>query len=112
MSYTIHIERDEPISLAEWLEVVRVRADLRLREEDHSARNPQTGALITIARAEGETELLVGDAWVSGFRWRKRGTIAFEAPRDFDESEIRRVALELTRSLNGRLVGEEGEEYE
>src|SRR5215471_4677163 len=109
MSYTIHIERQEPISLAEWLELVRTRTDLRLREADHSIRNPQTGELITIRRAEGETEVLAGDKWVSGFRWRKSGTIAFEAPHDFDEPEnvIRRVALELAKTLSGSLVGEE-----
>jgi hypothetical protein len=113
MSYTIHIERENPISLAEWLELVRVRTDLRLREADHSIRNPRTGELITIGRAEGETELLSGDTWVPCFRWRKSGTIAFEAPDDFDEPEgaVRRVALELAKSLNGRLVGQEGEEY-
>jgi hypothetical protein len=114
MSYTIRIERDQPITLAEWFDLVRTRGDLRLREDDHSVRNPQTGDVITIGRAEGETELSVGDAWVPCFRWRKSGTIAFEAPEDFDESEsaVRRVALEVARSLNGRLVGQEGVEYE
>jgi hypothetical protein len=115
MSYTIQIKRAEPISLAEWSEVVRSRTDLRFREEDHVARNPQTGAVITIARAEGEADLHVGDAWLPCFRWRGRqGTIAFNAPGDFDEPEspVRRVALELAKQLNARLVGEEGEEYD
>ena len=114
MSYTVHIEREQPIALAEWMDLVRTRADLRSREADHTSRNPQTGAVITIGRAEGETELRVGDTWVSAFRWRRSGTIAFEAPRDFDEPEsaVRRVALELAKALNGCLVGEEGEEYE
>ena len=113
VSYTIYIEREPPITLAEWIDLARARAYLRLREEDHSLQNPRTGEVITIGRIEGETELRVGDTWVPCFRWRRSGTIAFDAPRDFDESAspVRRVALELARSLNARLVGQEGEEY-
>jgi hypothetical protein len=114
MSYTICIERDEPIALAEWSELIRSRADVRMLETDSSFRNPTTGEVISIGRVEGDAELLLEGTWVPCFRWQEDGAIAFNAPDDFDQptSVVRRVALELTKGLRARLVGEAGEEYE
>jgi len=117
MSYAIHIERDQPISIDEWSAAVRARTDVRLSDAAVSAVNRQTGEVISVGRGPGAADVLVDDAlvaWVPCFTWHQRGSISFRAPEDFDEpgGAVRSAAQSLAKALGARLVGDEGEEYE
>jgi hypothetical protein len=113
VSYSIFIEREDPISIDEWSAAVGARSDVRLSDAPVTGVNPQTGARIEIARRPGDADILIGGVWEPCFSWQRRGCITFNAPRDFDEPEsvVRHTAAALARTLNARLRGEADEEY-
>jgi len=114
MSYSIRIVRETAISLEEWKSAVQARSDVRLQQERTSIRNPQTGEEISIGFTDGDAEVWTQGSWEPCFLWRNSGEVVFGAPHDFDgpDSTIRGIARELARTLGGRLVGEEDEEYQ
>jgi len=122
MAYSIHIERRtpdgqrSPIELSEWRAVVARTDGVRLVEGNFQATNPRTYEIITLRNDGGDAEIFSAtDArWQPGFSWSRSGRISFPAPRDFEEptSAVRRLALELARDLDARLVGDEGEVYD
>jgi hypothetical protein len=113
MAYEIHIERPEPLTLAEWKAAVKQQKGLRLDSAGASATNPKTGETISIGGTDGDVAMRIDGKWIVVFHWRK-DSVAFRAPSDFasPDSEIRQIALRLAKSLNAKLVGDEGEEYD
>jgi hypothetical protein len=122
MAYAIHIKRrgaDEqlsPITLSEWRAAVSHVDGVRIADGDNHITNPKTGERITLRNAGGDAEVLFPDdgAWRRAFRWSPQGSISFRAPRDFlaPTCFIRRLAAELARELDARLIGDEGEIYD
>jgi hypothetical protein len=121
MGYSIHIRRrdagaqDSAIALSEWRAVVERTEGIRMAEGDYQITNPKTGELIRIRNRGGDAEVFFSReaTWRRVFRWSE-GHISFAAPRDFDLPTcfIRRLAADLARALDARLVGEEGETYD
>ena len=121
MGYSIKITRDPWLTLDEWMSAVLSRSDVRLRDGPATARNPQTGEAISVGHRTGDADVLLGGEWAPCFWWRhgapdedSPSAALFTAPPDFDVPgcRVRQVARELAKSLQARLIGEEGEEYE
>ncbi len=114
MTYTVRIERDSRITLEEWERAVVSRPGVRLQQGGSSVTNPVTQEVITIGAARGDAEVSLDGQWVSCFRWRQSGRVAFEARSGFDHpgSPLRGIVRELANELNARVVGEGDEEYE
>ena len=114
MGYTIRLERSRPLLLEEWKAAVKARENLRLQETRSSIANPKTGEVIELGFVEGDAEIRIGNEWQPCFRWRRSGSVVFDAPGDFEDrrSAVRSAAYGLAESLGCRVVGEEGEEYE
>jgi hypothetical protein len=122
MAYEIHIKRRgadaqlSPIALSEWRAAASRIDGVRMADGDHHITNPKTGERITSRNAGGDAEVFFPDdaAWLRAFRWSPEGSISFRAPRDFlaPTCFIRRLAAELARELDARLIGDEGEIYD
>jgi hypothetical protein len=122
MAYEIHIERRSadaqlsPIALSEWRAAVSEADGVRMAEGDYQITNPKTDERIRLRNAGGDAEVFFpnDEAWLRVFRWSSDGRISFRAPRDFHVPTcfLRRVAAELARKLDARLIGDEGEIYD
>ena len=113
MGYNIHIERDTPITLAEWKDVVCTTAGVRLSAAGAFATNPRTGEVIAIPGADGDAEFNLAGSWIPCFRWQS-GSISFRANRGFSDPQdvLRCTARILAEKLNARMIGDEGERYD
>jgi hypothetical protein len=121
VGYSIRITREPWLTFDEWKRAIRGRSDVRLQDAPASARNPTTGVVISIGHRDGDAEVLIDGNWTPCFWWRdgdpaddSPSSALFNAPSDFDApgSRVRSIARELAKSLNARLVGEDGEEHE
>ena len=112
MGYSIHIERDPPLTLAEWTAAVDQTTEVRLDTRGCSATNPKTGEVVSIAGSDGDAEVSIEGTWYPCFHWSD-GSVSFRASSDFHEpyTPLRRIAQELARRLKAKVVGDEGEEY-
>ncbi|BCO19284.1 hypothetical protein KUC3_21410 [Alteromonas sp. KC3] len=103
-SYSLYIERDNPISVREWLTICESDSSLTVQ---HAAKvmNPETGETIEIQTPNG-------CVWTSPILRRKyyftfsNGSITSGS----NKAQIRK-AKKLAKLLGARLVGDEGEEY-
>jgi len=103
-SYSLHIERDDQISVSEWLAICESDSSLTVQ---HVAKaiNPETGETIEIQTPNG-------CVWTSPILRRKyyftfsNGSIIL----DSNKAQIGK-ARKLAKLLGARLVGDEGEEY-
>jgi hypothetical protein len=120
MAYEIHITRRAPdgktlpITLSDWHAAVQQTAGVRMASGDYETTNSETGEIIKLRNAGGDAEAFfsLDASWRRVFRWSPSGRVSFNAPRDFDMLGIRRVAIELARTLGASLVGDEGEIYD
>ncbi|AMP68173.1 hypothetical protein UW163_01130 [Ralstonia solanacearum] len=111
MSYQLHIERDTPIALNEWLEAIRARPELRAEESGSIAVNPVTGEEIAVPGSEGDASMLIEGRWVTTFRWNPRG-ISFKVPVEMSSTTgVMAVALDIASELSAFVRGDEGELY-
>jgi len=103
-SYTLHIERENQISEAEWLAICENDSSLAVQ---HVAKitNPQTGETIEIQTPNS-------CVWTSPILRRKysftyaNGIISFGS----DKAQIKK-AKKLAQLLSAKVIGDEGEEY-
>jgi hypothetical protein len=105
MSVTLAIRRDDgfsrtDITLTEWQDIVMADADLRMSTEPVIARNPHTGELISIARAQGSSEIYLEEEWIPFLEWR-RGilTCRYSEEMDAPENPLRVKIADLSRRL-------------
>jgi hypothetical protein len=125
MAYCLHIERDEQqISLEEWVTAVSSTEGARLQRNDTVAVNPVTDERIVLRHREGDVEIEHPEQaqrkecgtmsnWISaiGF-YNGRGTFRAGPAVDDPDCPVRRVARDIARALDARIVGDEGELYE
>jgi hypothetical protein len=123
MAYEIHIERvndtgesaGEPITLSEWKAAVENQENIRLTSDDVVATNPATGEVIRIPNSDGDAEVFFPEEskWYRVYRWRK-GRITFKGLPSFDNPNdtLRQATRLLAKSLEARIVGDEGEFYD
>ena len=103
-SYSLHIERDNQISVSEWLAICESDSSLTVQHVA-KAMNPETGETIEIQTPNG-------CVWTSPILRRKyyftfsNGSITLGS----DKTQIGK-AKKLANLLGARLVGDEGEEY-
>ncbi|MDY6978066.1 MAG: hypothetical protein SVW51_18010 [Pseudomonadota bacterium] len=103
-SYSLHIERDDQISVSEWLAICESDSSLTVQ---HVAKaiNPETGETIEIQTSNG-------CVWTSPILRRKYyftyadGSITLGS----DKAQIKK-AKQLAQLLGAKVVGDEGEEY-
>jgi hypothetical protein len=95
MSVGIIIYRSSPISLDDWRSVVSSDSTLRLRSEPYSARNPESGCLISIPAGEADAEIYSAGEWLPFLRWR-RGSLLTEYASEF-ETPTNPVRLKLAQ---------------
>ena len=111
--YTLHIERENPISLEEWKQVVGEYDFIRISNEDVIGVNPATKEEIRIPMPEGSAEVYFPDQqeWHPMFTFG--ATIYFNAPKNWEQKNtyIRRLVFKLANKLSAKVVGDEGEEY-
>src|ERR1043166_3201179 len=84
MGYSIHIERDPPLTLAEWTAAVDQTTEVRLDTRGCSATNPKTGEVVSIAGSDGDAEVSIEGTWYPCFHWSD-GSVSFRASSDFHE---------------------------
>lgn len=116
MAYSIYIERDEPISLEQWVQAVSDTQGLKIDPSDIEGRNPFTGEVMVIKGQEGDVSIFdeKSGLWCKVITYSE-GSISFKAPRDWDDKPaipLRKAAVLVAKSLGGKVVGEEGEEYQ
>jgi hypothetical protein len=115
MGYDLHIVRADgqpALDLAAWVSAVGSTPGARLSAaEAHTMTNPRTGAKLSVARREGDTEVLDAGTgqWRGAFTWR-RDRATFRAPEGADHPAWR-IAVALARRLDATIEGDEGERY-
>lgn len=111
--YHLHIERETPISLEEWQEVVNEHEYVRISNEDVVGVNPVTKEEIRFTMPEGSAEVYFPEhkEWHSVFTFSE--TINFNAPKDWVQknSYIRVLVFKIAKKLSAKVIGDEGEEY-
>jgi hypothetical protein len=124
VAYSLHIERpDPPIELDEWEIAVNTTEGVRLAtESQHTAQNPRTGETIGISSAPGDAEIFDTDdnQWHPAIMWSEdRGAGSFNAramARAMEYDDLSdpgwQVVSNLAKFLEGRIRGDEGEEYD
>ncbi|MBN3793741.1 hypothetical protein [Burkholderia sp. Ac-20392] len=111
MAYRLHIERDPPISLDEWLDVIQGQASLKEDESAVTSVNPVTGERISIPGRPGNVSVLVGSKWIKTFSWY-RDHASFNAPPNTSSADpTMAVAFHLAAALSAVVRGDEGEVY-
>ena len=112
MAYGLHIEREDPIELVEWIATVTAHGERQLDEANSTAINPVTGAKIAVQGQNGTVAILVEGQWARVFHWN-RGKISFKAPSStFRDDPIMSAALLLASELAAFVSGDEGEIYD
>lgn len=133
MGYAIYIEREgfddgaDPkgvITKEQWLAALNAVEGVRISpRKDWEARNPSTGAVISISGSGAIGEVyfppillkgILKGTWKKVFDWDPRGRIRFKAHSDLQDPKypVRKAAAALALNLGALLVGEEGEIYE
>lgn len=109
MSINLVLKRNEDfspteITLAEWQNIVAADAELRMAVQPVQVRNPQTGELIHIARAQGGSEIHFEEQWIPFLEWR-RGmlTCRYSEELDAPENPIRIKIANLSRQLHASI---------
>jgi hypothetical protein len=111
MAYRLHIERDPPLSLDEWLDAIRGQASLKEDENAVTSVNPVTGERISIPGRPGDVSVLVGGEWIKTFSWN-RGHASFNAPRNISAVDpTMAAAVHLAMTLSAVVRGDEGDVY-
>ena len=104
MAYSLHIERENDISLSEWLALCESDSSLVVQQETEIG-NPRTGERI-------KTQTPNSCVWTSPILRKKyyftfsNGSITLGS----DKAQIKK-AKKLAKLLDAKLVGDEGEEY-
>jgi hypothetical protein len=113
MGYEIHIERTPAFTLEEWRTAVRASDGVRLEGSGATAVN-LTREVISIAGKDGDAQVNIGGRWLPCFRWRRAGSVAFNASADFSqyESELRKTVRQLAGKLSAVVRGDDGEGYD
>ena len=119
MTNEIHIEREGAgglrawIPLEEWCEQVRRSDGIRIANNHHPRRNPETGKAVGFGESAGDAEVWfpAEHTWRRIFRWDPAGFIAFRAPVDFHEpdSRVRQAASEISHRLRALIIGDGGD---
>ena len=124
MAYTLHIEKSEvgsdgermPISFEDWKNAVSMTEGVRLCEPgSNTVTNPATGAVISIPRREGDTEVYFPNeqTWRAVFHWYK-GAADFNSR--FDPGDLAHpvwaAAVALASRLGVVIQGDDGERYD
>lgn len=102
--YNLHIERNDKITVAEWLDICSNDNSLTIQ---HSAKlkNPSTGEVIEISTPNS-------CVWISPFLRREysftfsNGSIVLGT----DKAQVKK-AKKIAKLLNAKVVGDQGEEY-
>jgi hypothetical protein len=109
MSINLVLKRNEgfsgtEITLTEWQNMVAADAELRMSVQPVQVRNPQTGELIHIARAQGVSEIHFEEQWIPFLEWR-RGmlTCRYSEEMDAPENPIRLKIVNLSRRLHASI---------
>lgn len=121
MAYTLKIERTdgEEITLDQWREAVDAIEGVRnCTNELHNAKNPMSGAIMSMPVSAGDAEMFDSEInnWRFCFRW-DGSAVAFNARvlervMNGDLSDpLWLVVKNLARRLQASIVGEEGEVY-
>jgi hypothetical protein len=102
--------------LAEWRAAVSAADGVRLSlAQAHTVTNPKTGEVISIAKRDGDAEVLFPDdkKWYSVFRWCN-GSAAFAArfqPGD-KSNPVWVTAVLPAKHLTATIRGDNGETYD
>ncbi|MEQ1839202.1 MAG: hypothetical protein ABL994_02230 [Verrucomicrobiales bacterium] len=113
MSYSLHIRREELITLDEWERAVDSVPNVRLDSEDVVADLP-SGDVLRIPAKPGDAAIYVPDEdqWFKYFNFRDDGEITFDPTIDWSYGFTeKRIVSDLLRSLEADLYGDEGEKY-
>ena len=115
MGYAVHIERDHPISLAEWKKAVEKTEGIRLDSSGSVGRNVATGEEIRIPGQDGDVSLFLPgeEIWVPFLSYSEYG-ISYRIPRDWDQESMDfflSTVSPLAKELGAKIVGDDGEEY-
>ena len=122
MGYSIHIQREESISLEEWEKAISKISGIKLDTEPMVAVNPKTGESISIPAEKGDVAVLFEHKGFLGFGkkqlWEKciyftNGRATFNATNDIENTNnpIHRAVASIAKSLSASIVGDEGEIY-
>ena len=122
MAYTLHIERQRPITPQDVNEAVGLIANLRMNTGDSVLKNPDTDEEILIPVGEGGISVLFKSGGFLGFgvkeTWHhvfylSQGSIKFIAFQGLEDpnNPVRIAASELATALEARIRGDQGEPY-
>lgn len=111
MAYNLHIERDDSISFLEFSAAVEKVPDLRIVTGDIVGVNPCTKEELRI-KSEGAAQFFDAEdqVWLREFEFRN-GRVTWRASSDWETWHLKAHVLKLAKLLNGKIVGDEGEEY-
>ncbi|MET0355802.1 MAG: hypothetical protein ABW044_03435 [Cellvibrio sp.] len=122
MSYSLHIVREQSISLEEWISSVEKIKGARINCENVVAINPKTHKQIEISGSPGNVSVLYKRGGLLGFGarvawettiWFFNGRGSFVATEQIENPKdpTRIVAVKLASMLSAEIVGDEGEVY-
>lgn len=123
MAYTLHIERDSPISLDDWRAVILSIEGIKVDNSDFEAVNPKTGEVISIGASKGgnvavlfESKGFLGigkkQSWARSIVF-ENGKGSFNASADIESTKnpVHCAAASIAAKLSAKIIGDEGEEY-
>jgi hypothetical protein len=109
MGISLIIKRDDgttrtDIALAEWENIVATDGDLRMTSQPIQARDPRTGELIRIARAQGASEIYLEERWIPFLAWG-RGvlTCRYLEEMELPGNPLRIKIVDLSRKLHAAI---------
>jgi len=99
------------ISIDEWLALVEEDEDLRLRADDHVARNSATGQEIRMAARPGEADLRIDSQFVPFLAFRDGAlTTSYRDQMSDPDDQLRRKIGQVARTLNAVLTTDAGDD--
>lgn len=123
MAYSLHIKRKGGILLEDWINAVENTQGVKIDDSSSEITNPRTGEIISIAGSKGDVSVLfqtkgfIGfgkkSEWVKSIRF-SNGKGSFNARGDIENPKniMHKAVSKLAKSLNAKVVGDEGEEYD
>jgi len=119
MGYSLHIEREKPITEAEWREAVSSIDGIKIDDSPIKAINPGTRASINVSANKNDVSVRFGKKGFFGFErkqsWEKciffvNGAGSFHATNDIESENnlVHRAAASIAKKLSAKIVGDEG----
>jgi hypothetical protein len=99
------------IALLEWMQIVDLDPDLRMRGQSYEAVNPQAGEKIRMQAGEADAELRLGDHWRPFLRYGQ-GNLTTRYVAEFNNAQnpVRLKIAAVARRLQAVITTDAGDD--